>query len=576
MIGSMHDARTTLRRAAGPLGYLALAVLLLLPAWRHPATVVPGVDGDATLFRWFLGWTPWALAHGHDPFFTSLVHAPAGANLMWNTWMPLVALAAWPVTAAFGSAVSYTLLLTLGLALAAWSARCAALRFVVGDRVAAYAGGLAYGCSPYLLGQALGHLNYVLTAWVPPVVLLLAVDLLRGRRTVRRTGVLLGLVAAFAALTNEEVVATLVLVIVVALGIAALIWRGSWRPPVARLARAGLVAACVAAVVAAGPLAWQFLGPRRVTGVIQPGNHYVADLAGYVLPSRLLAVAPRALDRVTGRFTGNDLENGVFLGPLFVVALYVVLRYGRDRVLRCVGAVGLVALVLALGPRLHLQGGVSAIPLPWALVRRLPLYEHALSVRLVAYAYLALALLLAVFVARARASPVAAHRRGGLAVAAVALLAFAPRLPYPAQRPAVPAFFTGAGVRTLPPGSLVVVAPLPHDTFDDAAMLWQAESGYRFRMPYGYLIAPAPGGLSPFAIRPSPLATLYLRCLNERPWDGDPATVAAVREQLAGWRAAAFVVGPMSGRATFVAALTDVLGAPPEHLGGVDLWRLPP
>lgn len=569
MIVLMDVTRT--RRAAAPLGYVVLAVLLLLPAWRHPATVVPGVDGDATLFRWFLGWTPWALTHGHSPFFTTLVHAPRGANLMWNTWIPLVALATWPVTAAFGTAVAYTLLDTLGIALAAWSARCAARRFVR-DPVATYAAGLAYGFSPYLVAQALGHLNYVLTAWVPPVVLLLCVDVVRDRRTVRRTGVLLGLALAFTLLTNEEAVATVVLVAVVALCVAAFAWRGP-PPGLGLLGRADAVAVAVATPLTAGPLAWQFLGPRRVTGVIQPGNHYVADLAAYVLPSRLLAVAPHALDHVTRRFTGNDLENGVFLGPLFVVGLYVALRWGRDRALRCVAVTALVVTVLALGPRLHFLGGVSNVPLPWALVHHLPLYEHALSVRLVAYVYLALAMLLAVFVARARGSPSASNRRAGLAVAAVAVLAFAPRLPYPAQRPVVPEFFTGGGIRTLPAGSLVVVAPLPHDTYEDTAMLWQSESGYRFRMPYGYLIAPAPGELSPYALRPSPVTDLVLRSMRGEPWDGDPA---AVRAQLAAWHAAAFVVGPMPGRAALVGALTGILGSPPESVGGVDLWRLPP
>ena len=47
---------------------------------------------------WFLAWMPRALAEGTNPLLTDRLNAPDGANLMWNTAVPLIALAVAPVT----------------------------------------------------------------------------------------------------------------------------------------------------------------------------------------------------------------------------------------------------------------------------------------------------------------------------------------------------------------------------------------------------------------------------------------------------------------------------------------------
>ena len=84
---------------------------------------IPRQDSpDSDFFRWAFAWTPWALTHGRSPLFSDVVFAPTGASLTWVTISPGPALAAWPITRAFGPLAAYNVLVLLAPPLAAWAA----------------------------------------------------------------------------------------------------------------------------------------------------------------------------------------------------------------------------------------------------------------------------------------------------------------------------------------------------------------------------------------------------------------------------------------------------------------------
>src|SRR5690349_5311700 len=97
--------------------FAALAVLLFGSAWAHPSIAWIGDGRDPHLFIWYLGWTPRQLSALHNPFFTTDIDYPGGANLMWNTAIFVPATLLWPVTAAFGTIVSYNVMATVAVAL---------------------------------------------------------------------------------------------------------------------------------------------------------------------------------------------------------------------------------------------------------------------------------------------------------------------------------------------------------------------------------------------------------------------------------------------------------------------------
>jgi hypothetical protein len=91
---------------------VGLSFCLFHGVWAAPDRLAFGGQ-DATLFDWFLAWTPHALGRGVDPLFTHAIGAPAGVNLMGNTAVVLLGTLMAPVTSWAGPLVSYNLLATL-------------------------------------------------------------------------------------------------------------------------------------------------------------------------------------------------------------------------------------------------------------------------------------------------------------------------------------------------------------------------------------------------------------------------------------------------------------------------------
>jgi hypothetical protein len=555
-----HPARWP--AAAALLGFTALAVLLFAGAWAHPGAAWIGDDRDPHLFIWYLGWTPHQLAELRSPLFTADLQAPGGANLMWNTAVFAPTVVLWPVTAAFGPIVSYNVMATAAVALSAWCGYLAARRFVPGELPAIVAG-LVYGFSPYMVAQSLRHPHVTLAMFPPLALILLHEIVVRQRRSPFLMGGLLGLAAAVQLLTGEEILALTALV--AAAGVLLLVLLHP-RDVAARLPRA-VAALAVAlgcfALLAAYPLAFQFFGPQRVAGVLQPPNVYVTDLLGFVVPPGPMALSTGATAAVTASFTGNVSENDAYLGlPLIVLSIAAALRGWARPLVRWSALLAVVAALLSMGPQLHVGGHLLPVPLPWALIGRLPLMESVVPARLMLFAYLGVALLLADLLATAR------RPRAAAVAVAVALLPLVPRWPFPATDAAVPAFFQpGGAVGQVPRGTMVLVTPYSNH-LSSVAMLWQAAAGYRFRMPEGEAFVPGPSlGPPPSHLQDTLVALDRGGEVPESPDDRE----RTLRE-LSELGVVAVVAGPSEGHDRVVAYLTAALGRPPVRSGGVDVW----
>jgi hypothetical protein len=558
------------------LAFLGLAFGYYHAAWRDPTGFLIGGASDPEQTIWTIGWPVHALAAGHNPWLTDYLDYPDGVNLMWTPTPTAPALLLSPVVLLWGPVVAYDLLMTLGPALSAWTAAIAIHRLVPSG-AAAFLGGLVYGFSPYVLAQELGHLDFVM-AWLPPVVLLLLHELLVRRRRPLLTGALLGLVAALQLYTSAEMLATTAAIalagVLVLLGVA-LAARLDVRPALLALAGGGPVALVTAAVVAAPGLLTMFLGPQVVHGVIQPPDTYVTDVASLVVPDQLQLVAPDRLVSLTRGFTGLEVEWDGYVGlPLLVLLVATAVRWRRRPLVLWASVLAAAVAVLSFGPHPHVLGHVlDVVPLPWLLLGATPVLAQALPSRLMGYFYLLAGILLAVFVSRAIPSPrPLAVRLPAAALVALSLLLLAPQAT-PWVTPHVDAaFFTSPAVRRIPAGSVALVVPWAGPG-DPNAMSWQAEAGYRYRMPEGYALHPAPDGEVAFG-PPRSATSDVLEAIELG--EGPPARTDALRRSLAadlaGWQVRTVVVGPMPHEDQAVATLAWVMGRPPERVDGVWVW----
>jgi hypothetical protein len=415
-----------------------------------------GGGAEPYSFIWAIAWWPYALSHHLNPFLCQLVWAGQGLNVTWATSVPTLALLAWPVTATLGPVDAYNAL-TLAAPVCAALAAFGLCVHLTSRFAPALVGGFLFGFSSYEMARQNEQLNLAFTALVPLLVWLVLARL-EGR--VGRLGFVLAgaLGLALQAGISLEVFATLALSGAFAWGVA--LWLcPEQRASLRGLAVDGLFLAPVLLALLS-PLLWGlFMVPHDLA---LPGfwpRVFVLDPFNLLIPTPLDAFGGALMAPLSGRFPGFLAEQAGYIGLPGFVLLWLALRRGWAylRVLL------LGFIVAACGPGLVLGGRVTGLPMPWALIHALPLLSNALPARMMLYASLCVAMVVALWLADAPS-------RGRYALALLAALALWPT-PRPVQA-------------KLGPAPRLCVLPFG---IESPAIYWQVESGFGFSQIGGYL-----------------------------------------------------------------------------------------
>ena len=547
--------------------YVVLSLLLFDPLLQHLSTKLLGTQ-DGVLFAWWVKEVPTALFHGHDPLLPGLLLHPHPVNAMWNTSVVLPAILMTPVTMTAGPIATVNLLLVASPAISAAAAYWMCRRFEASRPIAGL-GGLLYGFGPYVVDESLGH-PHVSLAWFPPVaIVVLRRILVTQEGSAVRAGIILGVLATAQLLCGEEILASSAIMASVGVILLVLSHPHSVRERGRHAVVALATAAGIGGALMAGPLAVQLLGPNRPQGRLLQTGRYVTDLVTFIAPTKMTLFDPLELGHLATHVTGNLAEDGGYLGPpLLLLSAFVCWRGRRDSIVRWSVSMAAVAALLSLGSRLHIDGHVTGIPLPWALLSRIPVLQDMLPSRLSVYVLLFLSLLVARGLT-GLALTLVTRFAVAAAVAASAVFLWPHRPISTAQQPPQPAFFTGDLVRTLPRSSLVVISPTP-DSLDPYGMLWQVDAGMRFEILNGYA--------APWADDyPQDPTTLALDAIQQgRPLPSG-VTTSSIRQDLQELGASAVVLGPGTAHLGVAEELfTAVIGLPPVTTGGVTVWILGP
>ena len=586
--------------------YAAIALAAYWPMWPgDPDRLIACSCGDPSEAAWFLAWTPHALLHGINPFFTTAINHPAGINLAVNTEMSLLGLVTAPLTLAFGPVASLNLLLWLAYPTSAF-AMLFVLRRWTSWLPAAFAGGLLYGFSPYVIGQGRLHLQLVFVP-LPPLIALAVYELfVRRAGTALRWGAVLGglLVAQF--FISTEVLASTSIVVVLALLVLA-----AGRPrdimPSARAAAPGLAVAAAIVIVLVGYPAWMVLfGPQRYTVPV-----WFTDLIagrslplGPFLPTSSMWFSPTALSRLGGtspNFT-DGVENGGYLSiPLVLLVSCLAVRFWSNRWLRFTTVMALVSFVVTLGPHLDLAGRTTSIALPFVVIERLPLVQLVDPVRMSLFVVMFVAIGLSLGIddlhtarwgpgpARPMAGPAGSRGSAGAGVLLVMVLAAAsvlfliPEWPVSTVATGIPPYFTSPAVDRIPQGSTVLSYPYPTPGAAQP-MLWQAVSGMRYDLLGSYALNPGPGGDAsqfPSPLAPGDVQRLFYGEQGVHPMSGSPfplaahrsALVVSMRRFLTDHAIGTVLVARNAPNSEVVVAVMDAaMGRPPDRSGQIDAW----
>jgi hypothetical protein len=576
---------------------LGLAIYLTQGLWRQPYQhVIAGNVGDQAFFEWVLAYGVHLLRDGGDPFFATVMNAPNGVNLAANTSITAYAILFAPLTILAGPQVTFVAVLTLNMAGSAFAWYLFLDRWVTRNRLSAAIAGLFCGFAPGFVSHANGHLNWT-AGWVAPVVLWWLFKLREPGRWLRNGAVLGALLGVSFTVAAEGLFFT-----ALAGGLFLVVWslsratRAEARAALPTVLKGLGVTAVVAGALLAYPLHMHFAGPQTFAGTGFNQRHYAEDLAAY------FSFADRTLAARLGlgtNYAANPTEQTSFFGlplMLLVVAAFVLLWRradpGRRAALRALAITGGVFLVISLGPRLHWFGVETGIPLPYALLARLPLFDSALPLRF------SLVLVGVFGVILARTADVlldrdeAAHP-AHIPLAAAFAFALIPLFPLPllwSERAPEPKFIAdGIWQKYVPEGGTMSALPFAINVAADGQR-WQAytmaRGGRQFRIPDGYFLGPEVGGAGEKGRIGAPprrtdwlflRAALYGYVSKVDNWDR-----AQARADFEYWGVDAVflpdeITGPdgMLFRSAVEQSATELLGSP-ERVGDVLVWRIRP
>jgi len=567
--------------------YLLIGIVAFWPVYPGTSQRLFGdftPDFEQTV--WFLDWVPHALAHGLNPFFSNAIYVPTGVNLAQNTSTPLLG---W-ITAPFGTVVSplvrANLLMVLAMPISATAAFVVLRKWRVWGPAAAL-GGLAYGFSPFMVGQSTAHLGLVFVP-LPPFIALTVASILQNRGSSRRLGVQLGLLVAAQYLISPEIFAIVAILIVAAVACVA-IRNPENVPKIVRAASgAAGIAVAVAIVLVSYPLWMMFDGPQHFSGV--PTTYpYHNDLLSFLAPGpqQRVSLGMRSLaTHLPIEF--NPAEADGYIGvPLLILTGIFAWRSRRSPRMQLAVVLMLGAALLSLGPDLSIDGRLTHVPLPFLILDHLPVLDSILPSRISFGVGACLAAVIAFGLDDMRRAPAGKWTReyGSAAFVVVTLAVFvATQLPqWPGPHMAQPPVALPAALaRAIPAGDPVAIT-YPYDTYlTNGPMLWQSEDDFKFRLVGGYAYHsyfdyPSFPSLTPRPMRPPGLQRFLAEQEGVKFFGPEipvsPKLVGITRSVVSRYDIRLVIVDrSMVGSAPVMELFNDALGTPVLSAGEFSMW----
>ena len=569
--------------AAG--AYLVVAVVVTLRLWQRPTGVMLRENRqDQIQFEWFLTNSVHTLRQLADPFFTGLLNAPYGVNLMANTSVWGLALPLAPVTALFGAPVSYRVLLTGAFLCTALAWYHLLSRYLVRSRLAAFVGGAFCAFAPGMVSQGTGHPNVVAQFVLPFIVIV--VLRMREPGHVVRNGLLLAALVTYQIFINEEVL----LLAALALGVFVLAFWVQRPQVVNRCLRSALsslaLAAGVVAVLAGYPLFRQFLGRQSYRGLPEFVLNYNTDLLSYVSYAQESVAGTKS---AAGRLAQGVPEQNTFYGWALAVLVIVAAAWmWRRPAVRALAITGVTFFLLSLGRNVVIGSHRTTIIGPWRLLSGLPLLDTVVPTRLSLVVIPVVGVLLAFYVERVLVE--GAPRRGdgnrfwtplrvvGIGALAGALIPIAPTPLTVDPRHRAPTFLSSGAWRAYAPAG-GTVGLLPFGWKSDLDMMqWQTEQGLKFKILNGYFLGPDPASDDKQARFGGGL--YFVRQLLSSSRGAAPIELSTEERvyclhELQTWHTNALVLPDRAPHAEVLREGADQILGPGRHVRDSWVWRVP-
>ncbi len=395
--------------------------------------------------------------------------------------IPTAAIVMAPITALAGPVVSYNILSLASVTLSALTAYLLCRRLVRRE-LPALVGGYLFGFSSYNFGQLTGHINLTLI-FLLPVMVHVALRRKDNELSGRTYVVLMALVFVLQAGLSTELLAESVGFGAVILVCARFLTEGKQRSRIDRLIVETMGAGVLALVIGFPFFYYALVSGGFPKGVGDYWNVYAMDLLNPLFPTEATWLGHHEFQSLSAKYVSGGVtgEDGYLGIPLLVAFLIWGFNERRRIITKLVLIVAAVSFIASLGAHLHVAGR-PIVALPFSLVQNLPIFNDLLPERMAVFTSLAVAIGIAAWLARP-----AGHVVGRWLVVTLAIVMLFPNITtsFYGVPPTNPRFFsTALYKRYLSPGETVLILPF---SYNDVSTLWQAETGFYFYMPEGYV-----------------------------------------------------------------------------------------
>ena len=361
--------------------YLILAMVIFYPITLHMNSTVPGSGGDTYQSLWGIWWVSYSTFVLHTSLWhTSLLYYPIGANLVYETFSPLLAILSAPFQS-ISIPFAYDLMFFFGFAISGIGMYVLA-KYLIKNSYAAFFAGLVFSFSAAHVAQSYAHIQWMAIGFVPLSLYFLLTMMDEGNAHRMRSSFWLGLSFVFASFMGgiEE---GIMIIVVILMAIVYYLVIKERRALV--ISRKFVKYSVFALIVAFALGSWGFIpilhvvaNPSQSSTVNQytlsQSSLWSDNILSFFVPSYYNGIFNNGnANFMYGIYETDPTEQVAFVGyAALILALYGLYKERRNRAAIAFAFAAIFFVWLAMGPYLKIGATITSIPGIYVLYHALP------------------------------------------------------------------------------------------------------------------------------------------------------------------------------------------------------------
>lgn len=385
-IVSMLKDKFQLRYILSFIIYLTIALIIFIPISSQIGKVIPGVGADSYQNIWGIWWVNYATFTLHTSiWYTYLFFPPIGANLIYQTMMPIGSFLSLPFQVLFGVPFAYDVLFFLGFAVSGLGMFILA-EYLTKNHYAAFISGVIFSFSAFHIAQSFAHIDWIFIGWLP-ISLYFLLKVIRNENPLFNA-VGLGISFVFTVFMGDLEQGVMFILAALVIIVAYLIYKDTRK----RIINLGffksfgvfLVVALIVGSLGFIPIIGGLLQPNTLSTASQLNDiaHnelYSADLLSFFLPSYLDTIFHGISQNYFSIFSADPTERITYIGYvallLAIYGVYKNFKTNKKRQMLLWIAIALIFGWLALGPYLQVDSIQTALPEIYLLYHHIPVLD---------------------------------------------------------------------------------------------------------------------------------------------------------------------------------------------------------